>query len=183
MLPGHRHVAMPLAAPGVLDRLVMLTAPTKTFNIAGAMTGNVIIPDERLRRRFTVAHLGAGTSPNRFGVVMATAAYAHGDAWVDELCAYLAENARRLDAGIAAIPGLRPMPLEATYLSWVDFSRTGMAPAEFTARVEGTARIAASHGGTFGVGGDGFLRFNIATPRVRIDEAVRRLQAAFADLQ
>ena len=183
VLPGHRHVAMPLAAPGVLDRLVMLTAPTKTFNIAGAMTGNVIIPDERLRRRFTVAHLGAGTSPNRFGVLMATAAYAHGDAWVDELCAYLAENARRLDAGIAAIPGLRPMPLEATYLSWVDFSRTGMAAAEFTARVEGTARIAASHGGTFGVGGDGFLRFNIATPRVRIDEAVRRLQAAFADLQ
>ena len=58
-----------------------------------------------------------------------------------------------------------------------------MAPAEFTARVEGTARIAASHGGTFGVGGDGFLRFNIATPRVRIDEAVRRLQAAFAYLQ
>ena len=59
-----------------LDRLVMLTATTKTFNIAGALTGNVIIPDEALRKRFAAAHLAAGTSPNRFGVLMATAAYA-----------------------------------------------------------------------------------------------------------
>ena len=45
VLPGSRHVPMPLAAPDVADRLVMLTAATKTFNIAGALTGNVIIPD------------------------------------------------------------------------------------------------------------------------------------------
>ena len=44
VLPGHRHLPTPLAAPEILDRLVMLTAPTKTFNIAGILTGNVIIP-------------------------------------------------------------------------------------------------------------------------------------------
>ena len=75
------------------------------------------------------------------------------------------------------------MPLQATYLSWVDFSGTGMAPAEFTARVEKAARIAANHGATFGLGGETFLRFNIATPRARVTEAVARLQDAFADLQ
>jgi len=58
-----------------------------------------------------------------------------------------------------------------------------MTPEEFTGRVERGARIAASHGPTFGTGGESFLRFNIATPRARIDEAVSRLQAAFADLQ
>ena len=73
--PAARHVPMPLAAPEILDRLVMLTATTKTFNIAGALTGNVIIPDEALRRRFAAAHLASGTSANRFGAVMATAAY------------------------------------------------------------------------------------------------------------
>ena len=58
-----------------------------------------------------------------------------------------------------------------------------MAPAEFTARVERDARIAPSHGTAFGTGGESYLRFNIATPRARVAEAVRRLQAAFADLQ
>ena len=183
VLPGHKHTAIPLAAPEVLDRLVMLTAPTKTFNIAGALTGNVIIPDDALRARFAATHLAAGTSPNRFGVLMATAAYAGGDAWVDALCSYLAGNARTFDEGVGAIPGLRPMPLEGTYLAWVDFAGTGMEPAEFTARVERDARIAPSHGPAFGTGGESFLRFNIATPRPRIEEAVRRLQAAFADLQ
>lgn len=53
---------------------------------------------------------------------------------------YLDENRKVFDAGINAIPGLRSMPLEATYLSWVDFSGTGMRADEFTARVEKTAR-------------------------------------------
>ena len=174
---------MPLAAPDILDRLLMLTAATKTFNIAGTLTGNVIIPDPDLRKRFAAAHLATGTSPNRFGALMTTAAYEHGDAWVDALCRYLAGNAEVLAAGIATIPGLRLMPLDATYLAWVDFSGTGMASAEFTARVEKDARIAASHGATFGVGGEGYLRFNIGTPRARVAEAVDRLNAAFADLQ
>ena len=174
---------MPLAAPEILDRLLMLTAATKTFNIAGTLTGNVIIPDESLRKRFAAAHLATGTSPNRFGALMATAAYEHGDAWVDALCRYLAGNAEVFAAGIAAIPGLRLMPLNSTYLAWVDFSGTGMTQPEFTARVEKEARIAPSHGPSFGAGGEGYLRFNIGTPRARITEAVSRLHTAFADLQ
>ena len=59
---------------------------------------------------------------------MATAAYAHGDAWVDALSRYLAGNAAIFVDGLAAIPGLRPMPLDATYLAWVDFAGTGMTP-------------------------------------------------------
>lgn len=74
------------------------------------------------------------------------------------------------------------MRLASTYLAWVDFADTGMTPEEFTRRVERDARIAASHGHTFGPGAS-FLRFNIATPRARVAEAVARLQAVFADLQ
>jgi cystathionine beta-lyase len=97
--------------------------------------------------------------------------------------AYVDGNRQVFDAGVNAIPGLRSMPLEATYLSWVDFAGTGMTTEEFTRRVEKDARIAANHGPTFGAGGETFLRFNIATPRARVEEAVARLQAAFADLQ
>lgn len=183
VLPGHRHVPFTLAAPHVIDRTVMLSATTKSFNIAGAMTGNVIIPDPALRRRFAAAHLAAGASPNRFGILMATAAYDGGDAWIDALCAYLAGNARVFDDGMATIPGLRSMSLEGTYLAWVDFAGTGMEPAEVARRIEGEARIAASRGTTFGTGGESFMRFNLATPRARVEEAVRRMQAAFGDLQ
>lgn len=184
VMPGQRHRVMPLAAPDILDRLVMLTATTKTFNIAGSHVGNVIIPDEALRQRFAARMNALGISPNSFGMAMATAAYSPaGAAWVDALTVYLDGNRRLFEEGVGAIPGLAPMTLEATYLSWVDFAGTGMAPAEFVARVEKRAGIAANHGPTFGTGGETCLRFNLATPRSVVAEAVERLQAAFSDLQ
>jgi len=183
VMPGHRHIPM-AHIDGIDDLLVMMTATTKTFNIAGAHLGNVIIPDDSLRARFAKRMAAMGLSPNSFGLFMAEAAYSEeGTEWVDALCAYLDETRRMFDKGINAIPGVKSMPLEATYLSWVDFSGTGMDAAEFTRRVEQEARICVNHGPTFGSGGDGFLRFNIATPRARVAEAVERLQAAFADLQ
>ena len=183
LYPGQKHHVM-AKLEGIADRLVMMTAATKTFNIAGSHTGNVIIADPDLRKRFA-ARMGAlGLSPNSFGLHMVTAAYSpEGAEWVDALMAYLDGNRRLFDDGLAAIPGLKSMPLEATYLAWVDFSGTGMEPAEFTARVEKGAKIAANHGDTFGKGGESFLRFNIAAPRSQVAEAVARLQKAFADLQ
>jgi cystathionine beta-lyase len=95
----------------------------------------------------------------------------------------LAENHRIFDAAINSIPGLKSMPLEATYLAWVDFAGTGMSREEFTQRIQKQARIAPNHGPTFGAGGETFLRFNLATPRSVVIEATQRLTKAFADLQ
>ncbi len=182
--PGQKHLVMANAAPDIADRLVMMTATTKTFNIAGCYLGNVIISDEVLRKRFAHRMMAMGISPNSFGMHMATAAYSpEGAAWADELMVYLDGNRMIFDEGIAKIPGLSSMRLEATYLAWVDFSGTGMTAAEFTRRVARDARIAASHGVTFGAGGESFLRFNIATRRALVVEAVARLQKAFGDLQ
>ncbi|MCE2739342.1 MAG: PatB family C-S lyase [Rhodobacter sp.] len=184
VFPGRTHLPMPVVAPQIIDRLIMMTATTKTFNIAGAHTGNVIIPDAALRGRFANRMMALGISPNAFGMQMVTAAYSpEGAEWVDALMVYLDENRRVFDAGVNAIPGLASMPLEATYLAWVDFSGTGMERAEFTGRVEKTAGIATNHGHTFGAGGETCLRFNIGAPRAQILEAVRRLQQAFGDLQ
>jgi cysteine-S-conjugate beta-lyase len=184
VFPGNTHIVMANAAPDITDRLVMMTAPTKTFNIAGAHTGNVIIPDPALHKRFAARMNALGISPNSFGLHMTTAAYSpDGAAWVDALMGYLDDNRRVFDAGVNAIPGLRSMHLEATYLAWVDFSALGMEPADFIRRVEKDAKIAANHGASFGLGGAQSLRFNIATPRARIVDAVARLQRAFADLQ
>jgi len=162
----------------------MMTATTKTFNIAGAHIGNVIIADPVLRKTFANTMNAMGISPNSFGMHMATAAYSpEGAAWVDALMRYLDGNRKLFDEGVNRIPGLRSTPLEATYLAWVDFSGTGMAPAEFTDRVQKVARIATNYGASFGLGGESFLRFNLACPRAHVTEAVARLERAFADLQ
>ncbi|WP_099826666.1 MalY/PatB family protein [Oceaniglobus indicus] len=184
VMPGNTHIPMAKVDAGIADRLVMMTATTKTFNIAGSHIGNVIIADPKLRAAFAARMAALGLSPNSFGLHMVEAAYSpDGARWVDEMCAYVDGNRRIFDAALNAIPGVRSMPLEGTYLSWVDFNGTGMTADEIDARVAGRARIAANAGPTFGAGGDGFLRFNIATPRARVQEAAERMCDAFADLQ
>ncbi|MBT6093819.1 MAG: pyridoxal phosphate-dependent aminotransferase [Rhodospirillaceae bacterium] len=178
---GNQHTVMSLVTPEISKHLIMMTAATKTFNMAGGHSGNVIIEDPDLREMFSATMKAMGMSPNSFGVVMTEAAYNGGEQWLGELIPYLDENRRVFDAGINAIPGLRSMELEATYLAWVDFSGTGMTPDAFTDRVQKTARIATNYGPTFGAGGDNFLRFNLACQKAVVEEALARLTAAFSD--
>jgi len=183
VFPGAHHIPM-TKIDGISDRLVMMTATTKTFNIAGAHSGNVIIPDPKLRATFANRMAALGMSANSFGIIMAEAAYCpEGAQWVDAVVTYIDDNRKLFDAAIASIPGLVSMPLEATYLAWVNFADTGMDKAEYLRRVEQEAKLAVNHGETFGKGGESFLRFNLATPRALVDEACDRLKTAFADLQ
>ena len=182
--PNKNHTVMPIAEPAVCNRLVMMTATTKTFNIAGAHTGNVIISNPSLKQKFSKRITALGISPNSFGLFMATTAYSsEGAKWLDELIKYIDGNRNLFDRAIDTIPGLKSMPLEGTYLAWVDFSGTGMEEKEFIYRVQDKANIAVNHGSTFGTGGENFLRFNLATPRTLIVEATKRLEEAFSDLQ
>ncbi|WP_425092779.1 MalY/PatB family protein [Tropicimonas sp. S265A] len=181
---GQTHLPMPVAAPEITDRLVMTTSASKTFNIAGARTGTISVLGETLREKFRAFFRGLDMQPNLFGVRLTEAAYTpEGAAWVDQLTAYLEGNYRLFEAGVNAIPGLKLMPMQGTYLSWVDFSGTGMERAEFSARVAERAKIAATPGHTLGTGGETFLRFNLGTQRAQVEAAVSRLQDAFSDLQ
>lgn len=184
VFPGARFLPTDMADEGLRERLIVLGATTKTFNIAGHLVGHAIIPDDGLRRKFSGTLRAMGISPNAFGMHMIEAAYSPGGAqWADELVTYLDGNRKILDTGLNAIPGVASMPLEATYLAWVDFGGTGMSHEELLRRVEKEARIAVNHGPTFGKGGETFLRFNIGTPRANVEEAVARMHKAFADLQ
>lgn len=181
---GHTHIPMPLVDDTIKDRLIMMTATTKTFNIAGSHSGNVIIENPNLRGKFAARMAALGINANSFGLFMAEAAYSpEGAEWLDALVAYLDENRKIFDAGVNSIPGVQSMDMGSTYLAWVDFSGTGMSRQEFTDRVQSVAKIAVNHGPTFGKGGELFLRFNFATPRATVEEAIRRLQDAFSDLQ
>ena len=180
---GTRHTPTIAAAPEVADRLITCVAATKTFNLAGAHVGACFTANAALKRRLDarIAASGLG-SYNRFGMIATEAAWRTGETWLDELLRYLAENRALFDARIeAAVPGAQSMRLDATYLAWVDFSRTNLPPKEVADRVKHRARIFASPGEQFGPGGDTWLRFNFATPRPILEQALARLEDAFRD--
>lgn len=180
---GAKHTPTITAAPEVADRLITCVAATKTFNLAGAHVGACFTSNATLKRRLDarIAASGLG-SYNRFGMIATEAAWRTGEAWLDELLRYLAESRDVFDSRIeAAVPGARSMRLDATYLAWVDFSRTNLAPEEVADRVANRARIFASPGEQFGPGGETWLRFNFAAPRATLDQALSRLADAFRD--
>ncbi|MGF1658475.1 MAG: MalY/PatB family protein [Rubrimonas sp.] len=183
--PEARFTPAALAAPDCADRIVTLSAPSKTFNTAGLRCAEVVISDEELRRRYRrEAHGSEATAVNSLGFIAAEAAYAGGASWLDALLPYLAANRDRFAAGVAeAIPGARPMALQSTYLAWVDFAGTGLAQDEAMRRLRDVARIGVNEGPSFGPGGERCARFNFACPRATLDAALDRLAAAFADLR
>jgi len=184
VFPGNTFVPIATAAPEDADNTVYLTAASKTFNIAGQRTGNMIIADPDLRAAMRKRLSTLDYQPSVLGITMITAAYsAQGAVWADAQVAHLKTNCDIFNAGINAIPGVWSMPLQSTYLAWVDFSATGMTYQEVASRIQGSAKIAVSHGPTFGKGGETFMRFNLATQTATVEEAVRRMQLAFADLQ
>jgi cystathionine beta-lyase len=180
-----KHTPTLTAAPEIADRLISCYAATKTFNLAGAHVGACVTSNAALKRKLDARIAASGLSSyNLFGMVATEAAWRTGEAWLDALLPYLAKNRDMLDARIeAAAPGARAMRLDATYLGWVDFSKTGLSAAEVDERVAKRARIYASPGSQFGPGGDGWLRFNFATPRPILEDALARLDEAFADLR
>jgi cystathionine beta-lyase len=182
---GAKHTPTIAAAPEIADRLITCVSATKTFNLAGAHVGACITSNATLKRRLDarIAASGLG-SYNRFGMIATEGAWRTGEMWLDALLPYLAKNRDLFDARIqAAAPGARAMRLDATYLAWVDFSGTGLAPEEIAARIKNRARIFTSPGEQFGPGGESWLRFNFATPRRIIEEALGRLEEAFQDLR
>jgi cystathionine beta-lyase len=181
--PAAKHIPTITAAPGSKPRLVVLTAASKAFNIAGGETGMVIIPDAGLRATYQKAHAALGGTPNRFGMIMTKAALTDGGPWLDAARTYIAENFCIWRDRIGALPGIRVMDMQATYLAWVDFTDTGLDEDQINQRIGTVARIAASPGLAFGTGGALHKRFNVAMPRAHLTEAIERMEATFADLQ
>jgi cystathionine beta-lyase len=182
---GAVHVPTIKAAPEVADRLITCVAATKTFNLAGAHVGACITSNADLKRRLDarIAASGLG-SYNGFGMIATEAAWRTGAAWVDALISYLAANRDFFDESIEAIvPGARSMRLDATYLGWVDFAKTGLSSDDVAKRIKEHARIFASPGPQFGPGGETWFRFNFATPRPLLDQALGRLEEAFQGLR
>lgn len=178
---GYTHTVLASLGPEIENLTITCTSASKTFNLAGTMTGNVIISNDALRRRFRAQMHKCGIHvPNRFGPLTAAAAYNHGEPWLEALMVYLKGNRDRVDEIVRKnLSGGVSMPLEGTYLAWLDFWGTGLSMEEIVNRIQVKARLALNHGPTFGPGGDKRMRLNFACPRSMLDDALNRLVDAF----
>lgn len=181
---GATHHATAKVAPDIEERLITCVAATKTFNLAGAHIGGCIISNSKMRKQFRdVCNRSGLLSLPLFGMIATEAAQRHGDEWLSQLLPYLEANRDLLAERIVrAVPGSRPMHLQSTYLGWVDFAGTGLKKDDYMHRLTHKARIGVSPGPQFGPGGESWVRFNFATPRSIVSEALDRMEEAFKDL-
>jgi cystathionine beta-lyase len=180
LMPGRRHVPFASVSAEAAARSVTCLAVSKTFNLAGLCAANVVIPDRRLRDEYqAVSESLALNVTNVFGVAAQEAAYTRGEPWLTELLSYLAGNYARLSEALAGGP-VRVMPLEGTYLAWLDCRALGLDDEALKAFFLDRARLWLDEGVKFGPQGSGFMRLNLACPRATLDEALTRLAAALA---
>jgi len=181
-LPGHRHTSV-LSLDGA-EKAVLLVSATKTFNLAGLRTSTIIVRDGELRLRLKkkMEELGADT-PNIFGSVAQTAAYTLGAPWLDALIQYLDANRRLAEAFFREhAPSIVPSRMEGTYLMWLDCRALNMSQPEMERFFVEKAGVGLSSGTHFGDAGAGFMRINLAAPRGRVEEGLKRIAKAVNSL-
>ena len=164
-----------------LKNSIICTAPSKSFNLAGLQFSNIFIADEKLKKAFSEELDKTGyDEPSVFGIVAATAAYSEGADWFDSVKSYIWENIlfakKYIEENASQIKVLLP---EGTYLLWLDFSKTGLSDSEINDRVLNKAKVWLDSGSMFGKEGEKFQRINCATPRIILEEALKRICSQF----
>jgi len=172
----HRHIPLAMISGDMAQNTVTCIAPSKTFNLAGLYSSSIIIPNDSLRRRFKHAEEKIHLSANIFGITAAEAAYREGEPWLGELMSYLKGNAVMVTDFLASeMPQISVSPLEATYMLWLDFREIKLPAPEVKRLLIEKAGLGLVEGSTFGPGGEGFQRMNIACPGFTIEKALAGL--------
>ena len=176
IMPGYEHTEI-LNIPGYTDMLVVLTAGSKTFNLAGCKNSFVILPDEKLRQEYddflAALRIRGG---NAFGYVAVAAAFGGGRPWLEGVIDIIRKNAQYVEETLAEkLPEAVVSPLEGTYLQWVDLGAY-VKPNETQELIQNKCRLAVDYGEWFGGERFGsFIRLNLATSPENIKEAVSRI--------
>ncbi len=185
VLPGFIHTPIASLSEKIADNTITFIAPSKTFNLAGLSTSSVIISNQSLRKSFNRIvenlHIGNG---NIFGTVASISAYSHGHEWLDALLDYIDHNIDFVgDYCRKMIPEIIPVQPEATYMIWLDCRKLGMTGKELQNFFIKRAGVGMNEGSTFGPGGEGFMRMNVATTHQRVMKAMEQIENAVSSLR
>lgn len=166
------------------DFSIICTAPSKTFNLAGLQTSNIIIENKALRKQYQDTAVRYGVqAPNLLGVEACIAAYTKCDDWLDEVLAYIESNINYMEQFLKErLPMLRLIRPQGLYLVWVDFRELGMSNKELETFMLEKAKLWLDEGYIFGEEGSGFERFNLACPREIVTKALENLEQAIKAL-
>jgi cystathionine beta-lyase len=177
--PGHTFI--PVASLPEADPMstVTLTAPSKAFNTAGLQLATIICANPEMRKKIDRAvndNECCDVSP--LGVTAAMAAYEKGAPWLDALLVYLRSNADFVEAYFSSfLPGFTVSPLEGTYLMWIDCrKKISLTSQQIEESLIKNEKIWINAGTHYGAAGEGFIRLNIACPRARLEEGLKRLE-------
>ncbi|SFR80252.1 MalY/PatB family protein [Anaeromicropila populeti] len=161
---------------------ISLFSSSKIFNTPAFHTAFAVIPNPELREKYLQARMGQNGG-NLFGYIALEAGYNCGDKYKRKVVKYIEANIEYFVKYINKnIPQLQVVKPEGTYLVWVDMKDLNILPEQRNKFLIQNCRLALDEGGIFGEGGEGFYRFNLACPRVYVEEALLRLEEAIKNL-
>lgn len=177
--PGHVYTPFASLSQEALVGSVTCVSPSKAFNLAGIQIANIIAADDSVRRKIDRAiNINEVCDVNCFAVDALTAAYEQGGEWLDELVAYLAGNDAALRGWMAEhLPMFHVLPLEGTYLVWIDCAPLNMSSRRVAELLLEQGRIMVNDGDMYGETEGCFIRLNIACPRQVMLEGLERIRA------
>lgn len=177
---GNTHIPLASISEEFANQTITCMAPSKTFNLAGLQTSYLVMPNKEHHRTYMSYYQSQGlSSPNSLGITALEAAYNEGRPWLDNLMEYITENLEFLISYIEEnIPSLSVIRPEGTYLVWIDATKLGLHEKELEKKLVEEGEVAFNQGYTFGKGGEGFIRINLACPKATLEEALNRLKKA-----
>ena len=182
VMDGNHYNPMGLV-DAIQDKLVVYTAISKTFNLAGLHQSAIIIPNAEVRAKVDAMLKGAWImGPNLMAFTAMEAAYTYGDKWVDEVVAYISDNVRYVQQQVRDLmPKVKLSHHEGTFLMWLDLRCLGMSSDELTVTLGREYGIGLGNGAHYGKQCDGFMRMNIACPRSTLEKGVAALKKCYLE--
>lgn len=176
----NKHTIFIEAVPEMIDRTIICTAPSKTFNLAGLQVSNIWIPGEELRKKYVAEIDGSGfTVSSNPGITACKAAYETGEEWFEECLSYIEGNFNYLrDFLKENLPQLKLIEPEGTYLAWIDCSGLGLTAEELNDLIINKAKLWLDAGDIFGKASEQFQRIVLACPRATLEKALKQLKEA-----
>ena len=177
---GNKHHPFASVSEEAAQCSITFGAPSKTFNIAGIVSSYCIVPNPKLRHPFfewlTANELD---EPHLFAPIATIAAFRNGEEWRREMLAYIENNIRFVEDWFAeTLPQIKPLRPQASFLVWLNCRGLKLGHDDLNDLFINGARLALNDGEMFGIGGEGFMRMNVASPRSVLKDALCRLKAA-----
>ena len=179
-LYGHKHIPFATVSEKASECSITFASPSKTFNIAGIVSSYAVVPNDGLRERF-YSWLSANemNSAPLFSPIATIAAFRYGEDWRRQMLEYIEGNIDFLTEYCSReIPQIKPLKPQASFLVWLDCRGLGLGHQELVDLFVNKAGLALNDGKMFGPGGEGFMRFNVGTPRSVVKQAIERVKQA-----